>query len=79
MSMTDEISAAKAVIALHEEFSRAGDLAGVLTNIANDIVLVVPNTGLASRTSRKCMRTCLAWGDGTLGMSVREQTSWATL
>lgn len=46
MSVNDEIGAAKAVIATHEEFSRAGDLAGVLTNVADDIVLVVPNTPL---------------------------------
>lgn len=44
--MNDEIEAAKAVIASHEQLSRAGDLVGVLTNIADDIVLVVPGTPL---------------------------------
>ena len=51
MSMTDEITAAKAVIASHEELSRAGDLAGVLTNVADDIVLVVPNIPLVEGKS----------------------------
>lgn len=51
MTITDEISAAKAVIASHEDLSRAGDLAGVLTNIADDIVLIVPNTPLVEGKS----------------------------
>jgi len=46
MSMIKEVEAAKAVIASHERLSRDGDLAGVLTNIADDIVLVVPNAPL---------------------------------
>jgi ketosteroid isomerase-like protein len=44
--MIEEISAAKAVIASHEQLCRDGDLPGVLTNIADDIVMVVPNTPL---------------------------------
>jgi ketosteroid isomerase-like protein len=46
MFMTKEIDAAKAVIASHEQLCRNGDLAGVLSNIADDIVLVVPNAPL---------------------------------
>jgi ketosteroid isomerase-like protein len=45
-SMTEEIERAKAVIASHEQFSRDGDLGGILTNVADDIVLVVPNAPL---------------------------------
>ena len=44
--MTKQIDAAKAVIASHEQLCRDGDLAGVLSNIADDIVLVVPNAPL---------------------------------
>jgi ketosteroid isomerase-like protein len=46
--MTKEVEAAKAVIASHEQLVRDGDLAGVLTNIADDVVLVVPNTPLVA-------------------------------
>jgi ketosteroid isomerase-like protein len=46
--MTREIAAAKAVIASHEQLCRDGDLAGVLTNIADDVVMVVPNTPLVA-------------------------------
>ena len=49
--MDDEIAAAKAVIASHERLSRAGDLAGVLANIADDIALVVPNAPLVEGKS----------------------------
>ena len=48
MTITNEVAAAKAVIASHEQFCREGDLAGVLTNIADDVVLVVPNTPLVA-------------------------------
>jgi ketosteroid isomerase-like protein len=46
--MAKEVEAAKAVIASHEQLCRDGDLAGVLTNIADDVVLVVPNTPLVA-------------------------------
>jgi ketosteroid isomerase-like protein len=44
--MTKALDAAKAVIASHEQLCRDGDLVGVLSNIADDIVLVVPNVPL---------------------------------
>jgi ketosteroid isomerase-like protein len=44
--MTAEIDAAKAVVASHEQLCRDCDLPGVLTNIADDVVMVVPNAPL---------------------------------
>jgi len=43
---TDMIAAAKDVMRSHEEFAAAGDLEGVLSNAANDIVLLTAGVEL---------------------------------
>ena len=42
----DPVVAAKDVIAAHEGFAAAGDLDQVMTNFADDVVLLVPGTPL---------------------------------
>jgi ketosteroid isomerase-like protein len=49
--MNEAVDKAKAVIASHEEFTRTGDLAGILSNVADDIVLLAPNVPLVSGLS----------------------------
>ena len=47
--MTHDASAvdeAKAVIASHEQFTKAGDLDGIMTNVADDIVMFAPDAPL---------------------------------
>lgn len=46
--MDEAVDKAKAVIASHEEFTRTRDLAGILSNVADDIVLLAPNVSLVS-------------------------------
>jgi len=40
------IDEAKAVIKSHEAFARSGDLDGIMSNIADDVVLIAPGTPL---------------------------------
>ena len=47
--MTHDASAvdeAKAVMASHEQFAKAGDLDGIMTNVADDIVMLTPDAPL---------------------------------
>ncbi len=47
--MTHDASAvdeAKAVIASHEQFAKAGDLDGIMTNVADDVVMLAPDAPL---------------------------------
>lgn len=41
-----EIDEARAVVTSHEEYSRSGDLDGVVSNAAEDIVMFAPDTPL---------------------------------
>lgn len=49
--MNEAVEKAKAVIASHEKFTRTCDLAGILSNVADDIVLLAPNVPLISGIS----------------------------
>ncbi len=47
--MTHDASAvdeAKAVMASHEQFAKAGDLDGIMTNVADDVVMLAPDAPL---------------------------------
>ncbi len=47
--MTHDASAideAKTVIASHEQFAKAGDLDGIMTNVADDVVMLAPDAPL---------------------------------
>jgi len=60
----DPVAAAKDVIAAHEGFAAAADLDQVMTNFADDIVVLVPNTPLVRgrEAFREFYRGILAQG-----------------
>ncbi len=43
---TSAVDEAKAVMASHEQFAKAGDLDGIMTNVADDIVMLAPDAPL---------------------------------
>ena len=47
----DAVAGAKDVIRSHEQFAKAGDLDGVLSNVADDIVLLTPGAPLVQGTA----------------------------
>ena len=53
------IEDARAVIKSHEAFAKAGDLEGVVSNVADDVVVLTPDTMLV--TGKPAFRTFYAW------------------
>ena len=69
MSSSDPIAEAKAVVRSHEEYAMAGDLDGVLSNIAEDIVLLAGGSPLVEglESFRGFYAEILAIGDVEFG------------
>ena len=60
----DPLEEAKAVITSHERYVKAGDLNGVMGNIADDVVVLTPDTLLVKGTQafRGFYTWTLSWG-----------------
>jgi ketosteroid isomerase-like protein len=69
MPPSDLISEAQAVIRSHEEFAMAGDLDGVLSNVADDIVALASGAPLVegAEAFRDFYAGIMAIGDVTFG------------
>jgi len=65
----DAIAEAKAVLSSHEEYAMAGDLDGVLSNVAEDIVLLAAGAPLVEGRDafREFYGTILAMGKSEFG------------
>lgn len=73
------IDEAKAVIQSHESFARTGDLAGIMTNVAEDVVVLAPETPLIKGKSafRELYAGFLKGGTSTSGMTTKALKSSA--
>lgn len=69
MTSSDPIAEAKAVIRSHEEYAMAGDLDGVVSNVADDVVALASGAPLVegAEAFRDFYRGIMAIGEVTFG------------
>ena len=60
----DSVRSAKDVVASHERFASAADLDGIMSNVADDAIVLVPNSALVKGKAaiREMYKTFLAQG-----------------